>query len=78
MVKISPPGQGRQKGGYDMELRTATHKETGKPMVEVWQDGVYMASIYVHEDGFRIVSEHLDGIEHGATSPPSVVIRFSK
>ncbi len=61
-----------------MELRTATHTETGKPMVEAWQDGVFMAGIFVHEDGIRIVSEHLDGVEHGATFPPSVVIRFSK
>ena len=61
-----------------MELRTATHTETGKPMVEAWQDGKFMASFCVHEDGVRIVSEHLDGVEHAATFPPSVVIRFSK
>ena len=61
-----------------MELRLGTHDETGKPMVEAWLDGKFMASIYVHDDGVRIVSEHLDGVEHGATFPPSVVIRFSK
>jgi len=47
-------------------------------MVEVWQDGVFIASIYPHEDGLRIVSKYLDGVEHDAAFPPSVVIRFSR
>ncbi len=61
-----------------MELRIATHKETGKPMVEALRDGVVMAGIFVHEDGVRIFSRHLDGVQHEAGFPPSVVIRFSK
>jgi len=61
-----------------MEFRIGTHNVTGKPMVEVWQDGESIASIYAHEDGLRIVSKHLDGVEHEAVIPPSVVIRFSK
>ncbi|MBA7538226.1 hypothetical protein ES705_30500 [subsurface metagenome] len=61
-----------------MEFRTKTDTTTGKPMVEVWLEGEFIASIYVHEDGIRIVSKYLDGVEHEAGMPPSVVIKFSK
>ena len=61
-----------------MEFRITTNTVTGKPMVEVWQDGVFLASIYGHEDGMRIVSKYLDGVEHEAVTPPSIIIKFSK
>lgn len=61
-----------------MEFRITTHTETGKPMVEVWQDGMFIANIYSHEDGLRIVSKHLDGVKHEVATPPSMVIKFSK
>ena len=61
-----------------MEFRISTHTVTGKPMVEVWQDGEFIASIYGHEDGMRIVSKYLDGVKHEAATPPSIVIKFSK
>ena len=60
-----------------MEFRTTTDKE-GKPVVEVWKGGEFIASIYGHEDGMRIVSKYLDGVEHEAGMPPSIVIKFSK
>ena len=44
-----------------MEFRINTNPLTGKPMVEVWLEGEFIASIYVHEDGIRIVSKYLDG-----------------
>ncbi len=47
-------------------------------MVEVRREGKFIASIYVHEDGFRIVSKYLDGVEHETDIPPSVVIKLSK
>jgi len=61
-----------------MEFRIAPHTLTGKPMVEVWQGGEFIASIYAHEDGLRIVSKYLDGVQHEIAMPPSIVIRFSK
>ena len=33
--------------------------------------------IIAQEDGLRIVSKYLDGVEHEATTPPSIVIKFS-
>lgn len=61
-----------------MEFRIAKHTVTGKPMVEVWQDSEFIAGIYAHEDGMRIVSKQLDGVEHEASVPPSLVVRFAK
>ena len=46
-----------------MEFRIKTDTRTGKPMVEVWRDGEFIAGIYVHEDGMLIVSKYLDGVE---------------
>ncbi|GAH86115.1 unnamed protein product, partial [marine sediment metagenome] len=50
----------------------------GKQMVEFWRDGQFVAGIYPHEDGMRLVSKYLDGVEHEAAMPPSIVIKFSK
>ncbi len=61
-----------------MEFRIVPHTLTGKPMVEVWQGGEFIASIHAHEDGMRIVSKYLDGVEHEVATPPSIVIKFSK
>jgi len=61
-----------------MEFRIATHTLTGKPMVEVWKTGEFIASIYAHEDGLRIVSKYLDGVEHEVAMPPSIVVKFTK
>ncbi|MBA7519784.1 hypothetical protein ES705_11871 [subsurface metagenome] len=61
-----------------MEFRIATDTVTGKPMVEVWRAWEFIAGIYAHEDGIRIVSKYLDGVEHEAATPPSIVVKFSK
>ena len=61
-----------------MEFRITTHTVTGKPMVEVWRNGEFIAGIYAHEDGMRIVSKYLAGVEHETDMPPSIVIKFSK
>ncbi len=61
-----------------MEFRIKTDTTTGKPMVEVWREEEFIAGIYVHKDGLLIVSNYLDGVEHEANMPPSIVIKFSK
>ena len=52
----------------------------GNQMAEFWRNGVYMAGIYPHEDGLRIVSKYFDGVEveKEQGSPPSVVMHLSK
>jgi len=63
-----------------MELRTVIGMVTRKSMaaVEVWHDGKFIGSVYAQEDGLRIVSKYLDGVEHEAAMPPSIVIKLSE
>jgi len=61
-----------------VEFRISIHAVTKKPMVEVWREGKFIAGIYAHEDGMRIVSKYLSGVEHKVDMPPSIVIKFSK
>ncbi len=61
-----------------MEFRLGKHSTTGKNMVEVFRDGKFVAAIYEHEEGVNIVSKYLDGVQHEATFPPCVVIKFTQ
>lgn len=60
-----------------INFRLATHSTTHKPMVEVWRDDTFVASIYGHQEGIRVVSKYYDGIQGEPGLPPSVVIKFS-
>lgn len=60
-----------------IEFRVGTNTETEKPMVEFWNDGKFIAGIYGHENGVRLVSKYMDGVEHELGYPPSIVIKFS-
>ena len=61
-----------------IEFKLSTHSITGKPMVEVWRDDTFVASIYEHEEGIQLVSKYFDGVEHNPDYPPSVVIKLEK
>ncbi|MBA7593462.1 hypothetical protein ES703_00382 [subsurface metagenome] len=50
----------------------------GNQMVELWREGVFVAGIYPHEDGIRLVSKYMDGVEHEPGYPPSVIVHLSK
>jgi len=42
------------------EFRVKPHETLpGNQMVEFWRDGVFVAGIYPHEDGIRIVSKYI-------------------
>jgi len=49
----------------------------GNQMVEFWRDGVFVAGIYPHEDGFRIVSKYMTRVELEDVLPPSAVVHLS-
>jgi len=72
-----------QKGGNmaNTEFRVKPHgKLPSNQMVEFWRDGVFVAGIYPHEGGIRIVSKYLDwvnGVKHEPGYPPSVVVHLS-
>ena len=61
-----------------MEFRLGEHIVTGVPMVEVWEDGTFIASIYGHEEGLHVVSKYLDGVQHSSDQPPCVIVQFTK
>jgi len=42
------------------ELRPSRHALTGAVIVEVWEDGVFIATIYPAHRGVRVVSKYLD------------------
>lgn len=61
-----------------VSFRLSTNTLTQKPMVEVLKDGEPLANIYGHDSELRVVSEHLDGVDHEASNPPAIVIKFTK
>ena len=63
----------------NIEFRVKPHGTLpGNQMVEFCRDGVFVAGIYPHEDGIRIVSKYMDGVEHEPGYPPAVVVQLSK
>ncbi len=61
-----------------IKFKLATNNITSKPMVEVWRDDTFVASIYGHEEGIHLVSKYFDGVEHNPDYPPSVVIKLAE
>jgi len=49
-----------------------------KMMVEYWRDNEFIAGIYPHDDGVRIVSKYMTGVQEELVFPPSVVIVLGK
>ncbi len=61
-----------------IKFKLATHTQSGRPMVEVFRDDIFIAGIYGHEEGIQLVSKYFDGVEHKPDYPPSVVIKLAK
>ena len=47
-----------------------------KMMVEYWRDGQFVAGIYPHQDGIRVVSKYMVGVSEDTTFPRSAVIKL--
>jgi hypothetical protein len=59
------------------EFRVRPHgRLPGKQMVEYWRSGEFIAGVYPHEDGIRVVSKFLVGVEPQPAFPPAVVIKL--
>ena len=58
-------------------FRLSTHGITDEPMVEVWRDDTFVASIYGHEEGVRLASKYFNGVVYDPSFPPAVVIKLS-
>ncbi len=59
------------------EFKVCPHGQLpDKEMVEYWQDGVFIAGIYPHEDGIRVVSKYMKDVSKDPTFPPAAVIKL--
>ena len=69
-----------------IELKVVNHKTLpGKKVVECWRDGVFVAAIYPHLDGVRIVSKYMADVYkekrsvfHAGQWVPSAIIKLDK
>ena len=69
----------RRKGGTlaNTQFTVKTHGILpGNQMVQFSREGVFMAGIYPHEDGIRIVSKYMDWVEREPGYPPAVVVHL--
>ena len=49
-----------------------------KMMVEYWRGNKFIAGIYPHQDGIRIVSKYLVGVSEDPSYPPAAVIKLKE
>jgi hypothetical protein len=50
----------------------------GKTMLEYWRGGKFVAGIYPHQDGIRIVSKYMTGCKVDETFPQSAIIKLKE
>ncbi len=69
----------------NIELKVVDHKAIpGRKAVECWRDGVFVAAIYPHTDGLRIVSKYMtdlvktEPIVYGLEWLPSAVVMLGE
>jgi len=63
------------------EFRVVPHSAIpGEQMVECWRDGRFVACIYPHQEGIRIISKYLADVSRETdpddTGIPAVLIRL--
>jgi len=72
----------RKGGNVNTEFRVKPHGLLpGSQMVEFWRDGVFVAGIYPHEDGIRIVSKYMKYMTRVGSEdvfPPSAVVHLGQ
>jgi len=69
-----------------IELRVTGHGILpGNQMVECWRDGKFVASIYPHQDGIRIVSRYVTDLVkeeepafHASQWTPSAIVKLGE
>ncbi len=58
-------------------FKIKAHSRLPGTMVEVWRDGKFVASIYGHDGGVRLVSKYLDSVHEETGKPPSLVVKLT-
>lgn len=59
------------------EFKVRKHTLTHKEMVEYWRDDIFVAGIYPHQDGIRVVSKYMVRTLPEGGLPPAVVIELA-
>ncbi len=60
------------------EFKVKPHAELpDKEMVECWRDGIFIAGIYHHQDGIKVVSKYMVGPRPLGGWPPSILIELA-
>ncbi|GAI75898.1 unnamed protein product [marine sediment metagenome] len=63
----------------DTEFRVEPHGTLpSRQMIEFWRGGQLVAGIYPHQDGIRVVSKYMTGVEKEAGLSPAAVIFLGK
>jgi len=51
----------------------------GNEVVECWRDSIFVAGIYPHEDGIRVISKYMtDVYKEEEATPPAAIIKLKK
>ena len=59
------------------EFRVVPHSILpGSQAVECWRDGQFVAGIYPHQDGIRVVSKFMTAVSKESHQPASVIIKL--
>lgn len=61
-----------------INFRVVKHSLMGAPMVEVWRDGEFVAAIYGHDKGVRVMSKYFDGVCYDDAMPMSVIVNLTR
>ncbi len=61
-----------------MEFKTTEHMVTGGPCAEIWDGDTFVAGIYLHDDGVRVVSKYMDGVKVDNGYPPAATVILSE
>ena len=49
--------------GGKLTFKEARHIQTGEPIIEIWKGGLFIGSIYFHENHMNIISKYFDSHE---------------
>ena len=66
----------------NIEFKVVDHSELpGRKIVECWRDGVFVATIYPHQDGLHIASKYMTALVqegHFYYDPPRIISAIVK
>jgi len=59
-----------------LQFRLSKEIDGDRQVIEVWQDDLFVASIYTHEKSINIISKYIKNATRSKRFPDSVIIEF--